>query len=281
MKKKIIFLSLAFILSASMVFAQGTENKNSDAGNSETTQEDKGNGEESKQGSDTQKNQPESPQGNGADDSAQEQNREQERVNEQAGESNGEIVGEQVRQQNRAVNKEQLKAMIANKKQEMDQEVQGMKDEKQQKVYQNQNKVREAVHALLAAEDLLTTEESTKGNGKGIGPEVSAIAREFNNSVDKTIPAEEKIQKRNRVVEFFFGGDEEAAEDILEETNKNKVKVQQLKNLYQECDCDEEVKNIIQEQIQNLEQEQIRLEEVAQKEKSNKGLFGWLFGWMK
>jgi len=281
MKKKIIFMSLAFILSASMVFAQGTENKNSDAGNSGSIQEDKGNGEESKQGSAVQENQPESPQGADADDPIQEQNqeREQERVSEQTEESNGEIVGEQVRQQNRATDTEQLKAMIKNKKQEMDQEIENMKDEKQQKVYQNQNKVREAVHILLAAENLLTTEGLTEG--KGIGSQISAIAREFNNSVEKTIPAEEKIQKRNRIVEFFFGGDEEAAEDILEETNKNTVKVQQLKNLYQECDCDEEIKNIIQEQIQNLEQEQIRLEEVAQKEKSNKGMFGWLFGWMK
>ena len=273
MKKKIMFLSLAFILSASMVFAQGTENKNSDAGNSESTQEDKENSEEPKQGSDAQENQPESPQGDSADDPTQAQNqeREQERINEQTGESNGEIVGEQVREQNRATNTEQLKTMIANKKQEMEQEVQGMEDEKQRNVRQNQNEVRIAVHTLLAMEDLVG----------GIGSQVSETAREFNNSVEKTIQAEEKIQKRNRVVEFFFGGDEEAAEDILEETNKNKVKVQQLKNLYQECDCDEEVKNIIQEQIQNLEQEQIRLEEVAQKEKSNKGLFGWLFGWMK
>jgi len=244
MKKKIIFMSLAFVLSVSMVFAQGSENKNSDEENSGSTQEDKGNGnsEESKQGSDAQENQPESPQGDNADDpiQAQNQEQEQERVNEQTGESHGEIVGEQIREQNRATNTEQLKTMIANKKQEMEQEVQGMKDEKQQKVYQNQNKVREAVHILLAAEDLLTTKGLTEG--KSIGSQVSAIAREFNNSVEKTIPAEEKIQKRNRVIEFFFGGDKEAAENILQETDKNKEKIQELKKLYQECDCDEEVK---------------------------------------
>ena len=264
---------MAFILSASMVFAQGTENKNSDAGNPETTQENKGSDQESQQGSAVQENQPESPQGDGAGDPIQEQNqeREQERIGEQTGESNGEIIGEQVRQQNRAVNKEQLKTMIANKKQEMDQEVQGMKDEKQQKIYQNQNEVRMAVHTLLAMEDLVG----------GIGSQVSETAREFNNSVEKTIQAEEKIQKRNRVVEFLFGGDEEAAEDILQETNKNKERIQHLKELKKECDCDEEVENMIQEQIQKVEQEQNRLEQLAQEEKSNKGLFGWFFGWMK
>ena len=273
--KKIIFLSLVFILSASIVFAQGTGNKNSDAGNSESTQESEGNNQEPQQGSAVQENQLESPQGNGVDEPVQTQNQvqnqEQERVNEQTGESNGETVGEQIRQQVRAVNIEQLKEMIKNKKQEMNQEFQEIKDKKRQIVYRNQNTVREAVHTLLASEDLI-------GN---IGSEVSKIAREFNNSVQKTIQAEEKIQKRNMVVEFFFGGDEEAAEDILQETNKNKEKIQQLKDLKQQCDCDEEVKNVIQEQIQNIEQEQNRLGQLAQKEKSNKGLFGWLFGWLR
>ena len=263
MKKKIIFLSLFFTLSASMVFAQGTENKNSDAGNSELIQEDKGNSGE--------KNQPESPQGDNADDLVQTQNQEQERANEQTGESKGEIVGEQVRQQNRATDTEQLKTMIANKKQEMSQEVGNMKDEEQQKVYRNQNQVREAVHTLLATEDLA---------GR-VGPQISEIARGFDNSVQKTIQAEEKIQKRNGIVKFFFGGDEEAAENILQETNRNQEKIQQLKQLKEQSDCDEEVKNIIQEQIQNIEQEQNRLEQLAQEEKSNRGLFGWLFGWMK
>lgn len=271
MKKRIMFLSLAFILSASVVFAQGTENKNSDAGNPDSTQEDKGSSEESQQGSTVQENQPESPQGNGADDPLQEQNQEQERANEQTGESNGEIVGEQARQQVRATNTEQLKTMIANKKQEMNQEVQGMKDKKQQEVYQNQNRVREAVHALLATEDLTGD----------IGPQISEIANEFNNSVEKTIKDEEKIQGRNSIVKFFFGGDKDAAESILQETNKNKEKIQQLKKLQQECECDEEVKNIIGEQIQNIEQEQNRLGQLAQEQKSEKGLFGWLFGWMQ
>jgi hypothetical protein len=241
MRKKIIFLSLVFILSASMVFAQEGISKDDNAGNSKLIQGNKGN------------------------------NQNQEQTQQQDEEYDSETIGEQVRQQVKAVNMAQLKEMIKNKKQEMNQEFQAMKDKKRQEVYKNQNKVKEAVHALLAAEDL----------AGGIGYKVSEIAREFNNSVEKTIQAEEKIQKRNRIVAFFFGGDEKAAENILRETNKNKEKVKNLKKLKQECDCDEEVENVIQEQIQNIEQEQNRLGQLAQKEKSKKGLFGWLFGWMK
>ena len=247
MKRKIIFLSLVFIFSASVVFAQGTGGKNDNTGNPELMQEDKENNQESDQES----------------------------------QQDSDVRKNQSKQHIKARNTEELKEMIINRKQAMDQVIKTMKDKKQQKIYQNQNTVREAVHALLSMEDLLTTEELVRGNSKGIGPQVSAIAREFNNSVDKTIQAEEKIQKRNKLVKFFFGGDEEAAENILQETNKNQEKIQQLKNLYQDCDCDAEVKNIIQEQIQNIEREQNRLGQLAQKEKSNKRIFGWLFGWMK
>jgi len=263
MKKKIMFLSLVFALSASAVFAQGTDNGNSDVVNPGSTQEDKGDG----QGSAVQENRPGTPQGEGTGDSVQEQSQTQERTNEQSGES----VGEPIRQQERASTTERLREMIAEKSQEIGQAVQGINDAKQRGIYENQHRTNEAVHALLAAEDLVG----------GIGPEVSRIAGEFNDSMKKTIAAETKIQDRNGIVKFFFGGDKEATEDILQETTGNQMKLQELKNLHQECDCDPEVKDIIMEQVQNLEQEQNRLGQLAQAEKSSKGIFGWLFGWMQ
>lgn len=172
----------------------------------------------------------------------------------------------QQKEQLRARNTTELKQMIQEKKQEMNQEMQSL-GEKQQKVYQNQNRVREAVHALLAMENLTG----------GIGRNVSQIAREFNNSVQATIRAEERIQTRNMFVRFFAGGDEEAAGEMEQEVNRNQAKIQQLKQLMQECDCDEEVKTMMQEQIQNIEQEQNRLQELAENEKKSKGLFGWLW----
>ena len=271
MKKQVVFLSLVFILSASTVLAQETGNKNNGTENPELIQGEKGGNQESQQDLAVQENQTEFSQDNGVDKSVQTQNQVQNQEQEKVQQQTGELAKEQIRQQTGANDTEQLKTMIRNKKQEMDQEIKNIKDKEQQKVYQNQNKVREAVHALLA----------TEGLTGDIGPQVSAIAKEFNNSVEKTIKSEEKIQKRNKIVEFFFGGDEEASENILRETNKNKEKIQQLKNLYRECDCDEEVKNIIQEQIQNIEQEQNRLGQLAQEQKAKKGLFGWLFGWMK
>jgi len=165
----------------------------------------------------------------------------------------------------------EAREMVQQRQQEMNQELQGL-SKVQQKVYQNQNRVREAVHALLSIEDLAT----------GIGPQISQIAREFNNSVQATLITEEKIQKRNAFVRFFIGGEKNAAGEMEREVNQNQQRIQELKQLREECACGEEVKTMIQEQIQKMEQEQERLQQLANKEKSAKGIFGWvrnLFRW--
>ncbi|MBU0530185.1 MAG: hypothetical protein KKC05_00790, partial [Nanoarchaeota archaeon] len=174
----------------------------------------------------------------------------------------------QERQQIRAQTTEELKQMIQQRQQEMSQEVQQLQIGVTQKnTYQNQNRVKLAVHAMLAMENLTG----------GIGQNISKIAKEFNNSVNKTIKSEEKIQNRDMFTKFFFGGDEVAAGEIENEVIQNQERIQELKKLRETCTCDEEVKNILQEQIQSLEQEQTRLNQLSNGEKSNKGLFGWLW----
>lgn len=160
----------------------------------------------------------------------------------------------------------ELKEMIQLRQQQMNQEVLGI-GKKVQGVYQNQNRVRLAVHALLAMEDITG----------GVGKNISAIARNFNNSVQATIRAEEKIQTRSGFARFFAGGDAEAAGDMENEVSENQNRIQQLKQLREDCDCDADVKLMMQEQIQNMELEQTRLQQLAQSEKKSRGLFGWIW----
>jgi len=168
-------------------------------------------------------------------------------------------------------NTAEWKNFMETKKEALSQEIENITDEAKQKVWRNQNTVREAVQALLASKDLIG----------GIGQQVSAIANEFNNSVEKTLAAEEQIQKRSRIREFFNGGDKTAANAIKEEVDKNQERIQELKNLWQSCGCQEELKSLLQEQVKNLEQEQNRLGELAREQADKKGVFGWLFGWLK
>ena len=172
----------------------------------------------------------------------------------------------QQKSQVKAQDKVELQSMVQERKQQMDQEIQGL-SEKQQQVYKNQNQVRLAVHSLLAMEDLTG----------GIGQQVSKIARDFDNSVQKTINAEEKIESKGKFARLFTGGDKETAEELEAEATQNQQKIQELKQLKEQCECEEELKQMMQEQIQNMEQEQKRLQELAQKEKQSKGMFGWIW----
>jgi len=184
-------------------------------------------------------------------------------------ENQGDDAGLQNQEQIRNV--EQLRVSIQNNQQAIKDELVELKDKNLEKVYQNQNQVREAVHALLASKDLIG----------GIGQQVSAIAQEFDNSVKETIQAEEKIQNRNRISRVFFGGNKEAAAQVNQLVEQNRERVQELKNLFEQSSVKAEIKEIISEQIQNIESEQNRLGELAAQENNSKGVFGWLFGWLK
>ncbi len=137
----------------------------------------------------------------------------------------------------------------------------------QESVAKKQRGISEAVHGLLATENL----------SGGIGKQVSQIARDINETVNETINAEAKIQKGG-VGELLFGGNHKAADNLQSKVQENKQRINQLQNITQNCEnCNEEVKSFMQNQIQKLQQEQDRLQNLAQKEKSKKGLFGWIW----
>lgn len=138
---------------------------------------------------------------------------------------------------------------------------------KEQKALQNQNEVRTAVQAMQMLGNM----------SGGIGKEVSAIAKEFNNSVQKTLQAETQIEKKGGLARLFTGGDAKAAETLEKEVQTRAQELTQLKTQAQTCDCEQGVKEMLQEQIKTLEQEQTRLGELAQKEKSKKGILGWMW----
>ncbi|MFH1327696.1 MAG: hypothetical protein ABIH76_02415 [Candidatus Bathyarchaeota archaeon] len=172
----------------------------------------------------------------------------------------------QEQEYSKARNSTELRQKIQERSQEMEQEILTVRDEAQN-FYRNQSRVQLAAHSLLAAEDLL----------EGIGSDVSQIATQLNNSVQVTIRAEERIHARNQFMKFLIGGDEVAADEILQETIQNQLRIQQIQQLLEDGQCDEDVKIMLQQQIQDMQQEQIRLQQLAQEEKNNKGLFGWLW----
>lgn len=162
---------------------------------------------------------------------------------------------------------EKIKNETIEKKQILELNLQNISNRDKQKIFRNQNRVREAVMTLLALRDVT--------NITGVGENISVIARSFNNSVSKTIKAEEAIHDRNPIIRFLFGGDEKVAATIEAELNNNRVMLEKLEKL--KTEYDPEFQRLIEEQIQLIQQEQDRLMQLAEKEKGNTGLLGWLF----
>jgi len=274
MKKIINIFLILFVFAGltifSLVIAQnpGTGNQGQDDPGAQGQQagqgqdDEQGNGQQGEVQDEEQRNE----QGDQVQNQQQEQVQTQEQEQTQTQVQNEEGLGNLKNgQQLRARN--ELKSMIQEKRGEMIEEIKSMKGNLQ-KAYENQNEVRTAVHALLAMEDLVG----------GIGKQVSEVAKQFNNSVQQTIKAEETIRNRNRIVRFFAGGDQETAEELQNLVDQNRIRLQQLKELKNQCDCEEEVRTLIQEQVQNMEQGQTKLQELIQNERDARGIWGWFKG---
>jgi gas vesicle protein len=130
----------------------------------------------------------------------------------------------------------------------------------------NYNEVRIAVHTLLSMED----------RTGGIGQNISAIAREFNNSVNMSEKLEQKIQDRSGIMRVFVGGDRDAAGQLANITSQNQARIQKIQQLISTATLDPDVRAFLEEQLQAMQNEETRLEQLATREQQDRGLFGWL-----
>jgi hypothetical protein len=128
----------------------------------------------------------------------------------------------------------------------------------------NENEVRIAVTTLLDVEDL----------SGGIGRNVSAIARDFNNSASSVRKIEDRIQSRSSFVRLFFGGDREAARELANQTAQNNARIVELRQLINNASLNSEVRATIEDQVRIIQLEQERLQQLSTREQEDRGLFG-------
>jgi hypothetical protein len=110
----------------------------------------------------------------------------------------------------------------------------------------------------------------------GIGQNISAIAREFNNSVSVSEKLEQKIQDRSGIMRVFLGGDRETAGQLATITSQNQARIQKIQQLMNTTTLDTDVRAFLEEQLQAMQNEETRLEQLATREQQDRGLFGWL-----
>lgn len=132
-------------------------------------------------------------------------------------------------------------------------------------IIKNANRVRLAVHALLASKDLLG----------GIGPQVSAVAQQINESVATTTNAEAEIQSRGFFSKLLWGGDKHASAALDQVTQLNQNRIQELTELLSQASSTPEVQASLEAQVQAIQQEQVRLRSVAEGQAKLWGLLSW------
>ena len=168
--------------------------------------------------------------------------------------------------QEQATSNDDLNQKIEVRRHQLEQEVASSSPD-HQKIVENANEVRLAVHSLLASKDLIG----------GIGGQVSDIAKEVNNSVASTTNAEAKIQSRGFLTRLLFGGDSTSAEVIAQEAAQNQARIDKLMALLGQANVPADVQATLTAQITALKDAQARLQDLAQREQKAWGLFSWRF----
>jgi hypothetical protein len=108
----------------------------------------------------------------------------------------------------------------------------------------------------------------------GIGPQVSAIAREFNNSANASQEYKNRIRNRDALSRFFFGGDRLASE-LENLTAQNKARINEIENLMNTTSLDPDTRSMLEEQLQVLQQKVDFDMQLSAHEKQDRGIFGW------
>jgi len=162
--------------------------------------------------------------------------------------------------------KNKIRNKIQNKLQEMTQQVEGYEGIKKE-VMQVKNQVRESVHYFLAFPEEITE--------KNLGQQISEIAKQFNNSVQAQINAEERVRKRDGILRSLFGADEKAVEELEQEQEELETQIEEMEQIKEQLTENEQ--EFVEEELDIMKQEQNRIKELVQKEKKDKGILGWIF----
>ncbi len=134
--------------------------------------------------------------------------------------------------------------------------------------YAHENQVRNAVFALLAAENMT-----------GIGPLVAEVAREYNASINVQWRDEMALEQRSGIMLMLFGGEREAANRIRMQAEENERRIEEIRGIIlTSSSTDPALSTILLEELEQMEEEQQRLNERAEIEEQKRGIFSWFFG---
>jgi hypothetical protein len=109
------------------------------------------------------------------------------------------------------------------------------------------------------------------------GSQFVQLADQVNQSYSITEQARTRIQERSRITRLFLGGDAAAAQTLLQVTEQNQDRIRLMEQDLQNCDCNQTIRDQLQEQLMTISQDQDRLRTLANQTLQDRGIFGGLF----
>jgi hypothetical protein len=145
--------------------------------------------------------------------------------------------------------------------------------DKQVQLVQDRQLSQDQVNRALALYSL-----TTAGNISGRNAtQFVQLAEQVNQSYSVIDQARTRIQERSRITLFLFGGDAAAAQTLLQVTDQNRDRIQLMEQDLQNCDCNQTIRDQLQEQLMTLSQDQDRLRILANQTLEDRGIFGGFF----
>jgi hypothetical protein len=167
---------------------------------------------------------------------------------------------------------EQSRLQSSNQTALNDQYLQQVHD-KQVQLVQDRQLSQDQVNRALALYSL-----TTAGNISGRNAtQFVQLAEQVNQSYSVIDQARTRIQERSRITLFLFGGDAAAAQTLLQVTDQNRDRIQLMEQDLQNCDCNQTIRDQLQEQLMTLSQDQDRLRILANQTLEDRGIFGGFF----
>jgi hypothetical protein len=167
---------------------------------------------------------------------------------------------------------EQSRLQSSNQTALNDQYLQQVHD-KQVQLVQDRQLSQDQVNRALALYSL-----TTAGNISGRNAtQFVQLAEQVNQSYSVIDQARTRIQERSRITLFLLGGDAAAAQTLLQVTDQNRDRIQLMEQDLQNCDCNQTIRDQLQEQLMTLSQDQDRLRTLANQTLEDRGIFGGFF----
>ncbi len=110
---------------------------------------------------------------------------------------------------------------------------------------------------------------------KAIGPEIREIAQAQQDKQASTAAQLNKIENRNRILQFLVGQDGQVLEQLNVLQTENEEHIVQLQTVL-DSTTDEEARIVIENTIDSLEEQNIIIEQQVEKEGQTFSLFGWV-----